>query len=68
MRRIELTDDEAATLAGVSPITVRGWVCRGRIRRNAHGRIDGAALLAYLDKRGDHGQHTGRRLDRRSDP
>lgn len=60
-RRIELTVREAAALAGVSDITVRVWVSRGHVRRTAHGRIDAASFLDYIDHRGDIGQHKRRR-------
>ena len=44
-RRVEFTAPEVARLCGVSPITVRVWITRGHLRRNARGRIDGAVLL-----------------------
>jgi len=50
-RRRELTVAEVAAVCGVSEIAVRVWITRGRIRRNAHGRIDGAVLVDYLDER-----------------
>lgn len=50
-RRRELTVAEVAAVCGVSPITVRVWITRGYLRRNAHGRIDGATLIDYLDRR-----------------
>lgn len=55
-RRVEFTAPEVARLCGVSPITVRVWITRGHLRRNARGRIDGAVLLDYLDRRADQGR------------
>lgn len=48
-RHLEFTVVEAALIAEVSPITVRMWIARGHIRRNAHGLIDGYSLLDYID-------------------
>lgn len=51
-----LTVAEAAAACGVSEITVRVWINRGRIRRNAHGNVDAYSLDAYTTarlKRGD---------------
>lgn len=55
-RRIEFTAPEVAALCGVSPITVRVWITRGHLRRNARGRIDAAVLVAYLDRRDGQGR------------
>lgn len=49
-RRREFTVAEAAGIAGVSPITIRVWIVRGYLRRNAHGKIDGEQLVAYVDE------------------
>lgn len=59
-RHLEFTVVEAALIAEVSPITVRMWIARGHIRRNAHGLIDGYSLLDYIDDPNRaHGQHRG---------
>lgn len=58
-RPIELTTAQAAWIAGVSAITIRVWVKRGRITRSRPGFIDAASLTHYLDNRGNHGQRKG---------
>ncbi len=55
-RRIEFTVAEVATICGVSDITVRVWITRGHLRRNARGRIDGQVLIDYLDRRNRRGR------------
>ena len=50
-RRAEFTVAEVAAICGVSDITVRVWITRGRLRRNARGRIDATLLVGYLNKR-----------------
>lgn len=47
-------------MCGVTPATVRSWLHRGHLVRTSRGTVDGAALLAYLDGRGDRGQRTSR--------
>lgn len=51
-RRPEFTAAEVATMAGVSANTVRQWVQRGHVQRNACGAIDGASVVRYLADRG----------------
>lgn len=48
-------------MTGFSPITVRRWITRGHVRRNRHGKIDGAQVITYIVKRGLRGQHAHRR-------
>ena len=52
-----LTTAQVATIAGVTPSTVRDWVARQHLHRDRRGLIDARELLAYLDRRGDRGQH-----------
>ena len=61
--RVVLTVAQAAVIAGVKPHTVSVWVIRGHVKRTAHGKIDGASLVEYLDTRGDRGQHKRRHHD-----
>jgi len=58
---VELTTRQVAAMTGEQPATIRQWVRRGHVERTRRGLISGASLLAYLDERGDHGQHTVRR-------
>lgn len=58
---IKLTTTQAAVIAGVQPYVVRKWVHRGWVKRTRGGYIDGASLIAYLDNRGERGQHKRRR-------
>jgi len=52
----ELTIAQVADLCNVSRSTVRGWIHRGNVTAR-RGMVDGASLIAYLDRRGTHGQH-----------
>jgi hypothetical protein len=63
-RRIEFSTAEVAALCGVSAITVRVWITRGHLRRNGRGRIDGTALVAFMDWRDER----GRRLEADTPP
>jgi hypothetical protein len=46
---------EVAAMCGVSDITVRVWITRRNLRRNARGRIDAAPLVGYLNQRKERG-------------
>lgn len=56
-RNPQFTVAEVAAMVGVKPFTVRQWIVRGHLHRNARGKIDGRELVAYLGRRGDRGQH-----------
>lgn len=63
-RRVELTVAQVATITGASASTIRWWIKRRHLTRTRRGLIDAADLLAYLERRGDRGQHARSRLSR----
>jgi hypothetical protein len=57
---IWLTRQQAALAFGVKVSCVRHWVGRGHVTERVRGgvrQVDGASVLAYLDSRGEVGQH-----------
>lgn len=47
----DFTVAEVASTLGVTPITVRVWITRGYLRRNARGKVNTSVVRAFIEHR-----------------